>query len=441
MQTLINHKLNIKTDDLILQIQNVALFGISLYSLYSFINYVWSGQSFFSPPVVSDLIQQYGKNKPDFMKPFDNLLYVVFIHVVIDTFFVKKPDVFLHHLCVLGMYTYGTYNNVNMIDGFLFAYSLFKTEISSIFLVLTYWIPEKTTAYAINGLLFFISFFKLRIIDMYTELLQGNHAFREIMGMYPCNNYIVPGIFYVSIYGLYLLNLYWFFIMVKVLYKQLCKNTFINTNKMSHYICSYSFYLHIPLAVYIYSYNKQEHYMYDMAGISILSIASYVYHNDIYQKLCKRGDDDYNIHYEQNHLYFLNDSACIHLRSFFTVYTSYYYSPYFYSLVPVLGVFQSGCFYGNILNVLELETRKQMDTSTFFKIHYVFTFLPIGLEVIAIFLNSPMDIAIPFLLVNISIAFLFMVEPFYKLTHVAFHGLLLAQTYYLCLSHSQAITI
>jgi len=41
----------------------------------------------------------------------------------------------------------------------------------------------------------------------------------------------------------------------------------------------------------------------------------------------------------------------------------------------------------------------------------------------------------PFLSVNIAIALLFVVEPFYKLNHVAFHLLLVAQNYYLCLSH------
>jgi len=47
------------------------------------------------------------------------------------------------------------------------------------------------------------------------------------------------------------------------------------------------------------------------------------------------------------------------------------------------------------------------------------------------------EIAIPFLLTNIGIVLLFIVEPFYKLTHVAFHLLLIVQNYYLCLSSSE----
>jgi hypothetical protein len=60
--------------------------------------------------------------------------------------------------------------------------------------------------------------------------------------------------------------------------------------------------------------------------------------------------------------------------------------------------------------------------------------IPIAFDVILIFMNSPINIEIPFLLVNIVIGLLFLIEPFYKLTHFAFHILLIAQNYYICLS-------
>ena len=62
------------------------------------------------------------------------------------------------------------------------------------------------------------------------------------------------------------------------------------------------------------------------------------------------------------------------------------------------------------------------------------TAIPIACDAFAIYMNSPKEISIPYLLVNITMGLLFVVEPFNKLTHVAFHILLVAQAYYMCLS-------
>ena len=65
--------------------------------------------------------------------------------------------------------------------------------------------------------------------------------------------------------------------------------------------------------------------------------------------------------------------------------------------------------------------------------------LPLGVDILLIAANSPKEIAIPFVIVNMTMALLIVVEPFYKLTHFAFHVLLIAQNYYLCLSHSHSV--
>ena len=114
IERIIGYK-NYNVDNIILNIQNIALFGISLSALYCCINYALSGQSIFTPPVVSDILNDYNGTTPSFVKPFDNLLYFVQIHVVFDIFFVKSIDVFLHHLCVIGMSFYGRYNNLSLI--------------------------------------------------------------------------------------------------------------------------------------------------------------------------------------------------------------------------------------------------------------------------------------------------------------------------------------
>jgi hypothetical protein len=72
---------------------------------------------------------------------------------------------------------------------------------------------------------------------------------------------------------------------------------------------------------------------------------------------------------------------------------------------------------------------------TFLNNNNIITFIPISCDVLLIFMNSPNEIAIPYLFVNIMIGLLFLINPFYKLTHVAFHLLLIAQSYYMCLSN------
>jgi hypothetical protein len=171
-----------------------------------------------------------------------------------------------------------------------------------------------------------------------------------------------------------------------------------------------------------------------MIGVSILSISSYIYHYDIFDRLQNKKIEEYSVPNKDNIVIFLNDTICIHLRSFLTIATNYYYNPHFVIIIATSGLVHFTCVYYNILNILDLfidNTKTQ-----FFNNHNLITSIPIAYDVLLIFTNSPNEIAIPFLLVNIMMALLFVVEPFYKLTHVAFHFLLIAQNYYICLSSS-----
>lgn len=446
-QRIFDYKLaNVKKDEIILHIQNIALFGISIYSLYSCVNYyVITGQTMnilidierpdcTIPSNACSIIQN---EYVAALQPFHNLLFFIKIHAIIDIFLVKTTDVFLHHLFLIGMSFYTWYTDMDSYHIFMFSYSLIKTEVSSIFFILKYWLPEKTYAYNINGVIFYVFFLKFRIFDVYNEIIRGNYIFDTVINKYTPSNPLLSGLLYVSIYGLYILNAYWFLIMTKIIYKQVCKNTFIDTDKMCHYICSYIHYLNIPLAAYMYSYNKHERNIYDMSGIVMLSIASYMFHYDIYEKIHTKQIIEYVVEKNINYVYFLNDCLCIHIRSFLAVFTKYYNTSYFYAATTLCGVFQFGCFYNGVINVVELLSNKTYDKSNFLKIHYVFTFLPVGIDILAIYLNTKsQQIAIPFLFVNIWIVLLFIVDPFYKLTHVAFHLLLFAQSYYMCLTNS-----
>lgn len=438
---------SIKLNDIILNIQNIALFGISIYSLYSCINYyIITGQTAnvlthvgqTNCLIPTDTCHVTENDYTKALQPFYNILFFIKLHACIDIFFVKTTGIFLHHLFSIGISFYGWYNNVISADNFIFSYSLIKTEVSSIFYVLKYWIPEKTYAYTINLLLFYVLFFKLRIIDLYNEIIYGNYAFDMIINKYSPTNTLMSGVFYVSVYGLYILNLYWFLIMTKILYKKVLKNTTINTDKMCRYICSYIHYVNIPLAVCMYSYNKHEKNIFDISGIFMLSISSHLYHYDMYNKIHTNQIKELIVTEYMDCVHFFNDYLCINIRSFLAVVTNYYNKPWLCEVMIVCGIFQLGCIYCGFINVIELLRNPAYIKSNFLTIHYAFTFLPITINIFAIYLNTKShEIAIPFLFVSICIILVFMVEPFYKLTHVAFHIMLIVQTYYVCLSNSE----
>ena len=58
--------------------------------------------------------------------------------------------------------------------------------------------------------------------------------------------------------------------------------TILTSSELCNWLCSYTFFFNIPVAWYIYSYNKQDQNIFDMTGIVILSLTSYVYHYDVY---------------------------------------------------------------------------------------------------------------------------------------------------------------
>jgi len=184
--------------------------------------------------------------------------------------------------------------------------------------------------------------------------------------------------------------------------------------------------------MYVYNFNKRKQNIYDVGGIFLLSIASYLYHHKIYNNITNGKIKEYSIIEDNNLVYFLNDNACIHIRSLLAIITGYYNSPFFYEVVIVCGLFQVLCFYRGTINVIQLLQNDHNVKTNFYKIHNIFTFLPVGLDVIVALLNTRSNaLSVPFLFINIAIVLLFAVNPFYNLTHVAFHILLIMQTYYI----------
>jgi hypothetical protein len=182
-------------------------------------------------------------------------------------------------------------------------------------------------------------------------------------------------------------------------------------------------------------YNPNEKYIFDMIGLSVLSLSSYMYHFDIYKRLCDKKIDDHDTPNKDNIVLFLNDILSIHFRCFLVVLTNYYYSPHLFFALLLSGIFHVSSIYHSFVNILDLFVDHEKNKETFLNRHNIISSIPIAVDVLFISANSTTDIAIPYLLINILIGLLHVVNPFYKLTHVAFHVLLIVQNYYMCLSN------
>ena len=185
-----SHKYNlqlIKIED----IQNISLFIIACSSFLSYLYYNLA-------PLY------YENNKSDFNKPFDILFPFVGLHAFTDFFLTNSYDLKLHHLCIFGIIFYNYYYNVSTEYRFIFLYPLLKTEISSIFYVLKYWLPKKTILYNVNTILFYILFLKLRIYDFYYEIIYNNVSFDIVFQKYSPTNYYLSSILYLNRYYLFI---------------------------------------------------------------------------------------------------------------------------------------------------------------------------------------------------------------------------------------------
>ena len=404
--------------------QNVSIFVIAISSFLSY--------SYYN---INRLL--YNNEGLEYVFMYDMLLPIVGVHATIDFFLTKSYDLKLHHSFIFGIILYNQYYNVHFEDRFIFLYPLLNTEISSIFYVLKYWLSKKSFFYTINSILFYISFFKLRIFDFYYKILYNHSSFEIVFQKYSHSNNYLSGILLVSCYGLYILNLYWFLIINKILYKSITKFININNDTICHLLCSYSHWINIPVSFYIYSHRPHEKNMFDMIGITILSVSSYIYHNDIYNRLQQQKITEYELPSKENILLFVNDAICINIRSFLVVTTSYYNNKHLFFVLFTSGIFHMFSLYFSIANIFDLllidyETNK----SIFSKYHTIYTMIPIVYDILLVYSNSITEIAVPFLLTNILILLLFLVNPFYKLDHVAFHIGLIIQNYYMCMSNA-----
>ena len=381
-------------DDVYLDIVNKCKFAIGNCALFSYL------YSFF------DTSSLY----------YEIVLYSTGIYSCIDLFFTSSNESRIHHLFSILLCSY--YYNILPNDRSIIVYPVLNTEISSIFYILKYWLKQPQL-YTINLALFYVTFLKFRIYDFYT-LIYTTHV---------TMNMSFPFFILIACDGLYLMNLYWFAIMNKIVYKNITKYLDINKDILCRLICSYTYFINIPLVFCMYTLNKKN--MYDILGVSMLAISSHVYHSNIYNKLIHKID--YDLPNKDNIILFVNDALFIHMRCILGIITNFYNS--ISESVYISLSIHFICFYLGILNVLYLM-KGDSNIHHFYKYHNLAMFMPYIYDSYLFALRTPIEVTVPFLLINTIIVIIIATEPFYKLNHVAFHFCLIIETYYICISNN-----
>ena len=244
-------------------------------------------------------------------------------------------------------------------DIFIFLSTILNTEIANIFYVLKCYLKEDTILYDINYALFYVTFFKFKIYDFY-KIINNHNEFYLIENDY-------KPICLVCIYTLYIINLYWFAIMNKYVYDKI---KIVNSTLINHKVCRYIQLINIPLTICLYSYNPTKRYIYDLLGITLLSITTYQHHNDVYNKLINKKIDErsFNDKEELNNLLF--ETVCIHLRSYLSILTNYYHVESVFFILLVSGVFHLYSIFLSNMNVINLFIH-QDDNQVFLDCHKI----------------------------------------------------------------------
>lgn len=426
------------------------------------IEYYQNAVGFFLSTIVSLNICYYmliDNNSLYYSWPF------LFFYFLFDLPFCRF-DVKLHHFFGLCMITSGYILSIPIQSYNFILLPIYKTEISTFFLIFKLWnkddclvkkynIPPKI--FALNDLIFFLSFFKFRLFDYYNQIIINPSAY-YVINKYSENNIFGGVVAYTGIFGLLLLNSYWFCIMCKMLFKKLKKGySEVYLEIMCEKILSYTYFLNILIAGYSYSDSPNSSNIYDMVGITTLSIFSYKYHDEQRKILLRNNnqndlnvesDSDSEYDFENNKdnklfISYLKDKLAIHFRSFLCLLTSCNFdinSPFILNNKELLSlslhtnffIFAIIYIYFNYSkNTSELLIESPQQSKSSFILNILIS-TPILYDSCVVISNSnDFTASINLIFIHVIIGFILKMKIFYEMNHLAFHILLMVQTYFL----------
>ena len=372
---------------------------------------------------------------------------LIAIHFVLDIF-VCTNDIKLHHLCgLLVIFTKYYYNTLPIHDSSIIIL-IYNFEITTFFYLFKIWLePFKKTQNQLlkwmvttNDIIFFVSFFKIRIFDYYIYAI-NNPIMYENLYNYVGDRFFDNIVMYSGIYGFFVLNMYWFLIMCKVICKKLFgeKIMSIETQINCQHITSLTLLFMPHVAAYAYYHSSPNFaYFFDLVGIINLGFFNYKYHNSVKKYIKKNKQIDYLS--EELFTHYVVDNLSIHLRSFLCVVTS------LYEILPLVShilVFVASihCYFfylfvtklnNCIKNKEQIVYNNCKEKNEFLSEINNLMSIPITIDtfIVALFSSYYLN-AVNLCFVTIFMAFTVFIQPFYEYSHVAFHSGLLLETYFL----------
>jgi hypothetical protein len=253
------------------------------------------------------------------------IMRAIMFCISLDMFINKKIDVYIHHICVLSSGIFSVITKAeNDTCTYIITSSLRNTEISTFFLVLTYWIPkEYKIMNIINNIFFIITFVKYRVFNLLTEVIINDDVY-SCIHPYTKGSIFKNVCFFGGIFILYALNLYWLTIIIKKLYKGIFSK--VESYQLSEKILQYTYDLSIFISLYIYLYQTTKeqqykfasYYYYDVVCIILLSFTSFLYHMHNYYNILNDGVS-FNCAGKDVWIYIL-DNLAVRLRTFAVLY-------------------------------------------------------------------------------------------------------------------------
>ena len=378
-------------------------------------------------------------------KYFDNAsllqptTYVIFSYCFVDLFFCKK-EMILHHLLSLSAISFTILYNMSIYDSSYIYLAMMSTELSSIFLIFNYWISDSNNTFmkivkSINFILFTVVFTKLRVYDYYYFVT--NPETYTILSKYTGYDICASLHAYSGIFGLFILNLYWFSLICKKIYKNVIIQYVpkLNTDYTAELFLQYTFL--INMYAVITKYGSNDIFVYDVFGIAFLTICSFIFHRTI----ANNYKDKTIINYTSKEIIipYIFDTLAIHIRSFFVVLTNYMLDTptnnnilIFTAVIHILAALWFLIYLINMLvngkqYIYDSDAKDPNYYKTFF---YLLVMIPSGIDCLLIFYNTPSITAkMDLIIINCVVAIIVVVRPFYKLNHLLINMTIYMQTH------------
>lgn len=407
----------LRADPLVEKYENIASFFTTSLSLGSLVAYKYFDNNTFLQPTT----------------------YVIFSYCFMDMFFCKK-ELLIHHLLTISGILFCYIHNVEIEHTKSLYFSIISTELSTIFYIFYCWMSESNGTFmkivkSINYILFTVAFTKLRVYDYY--YLVTDPETYTILSKYTSGDITLCLHAYSTILGLFIMNLYWFSLICKKLYKNVIIKYIpkINSDYTAELFLQYTFFSNMYAV--ITKYGSNDVFFYDVVGIATLTLGSFIYH----RTLVNNFKTNTVINYTSNEIIipYIFDTLSIHIRSFFVVLTNYMNDTsykhnrlLFTAVVHIVAAFSFLIYLINLLVkgekfIYDSDSKEPNHYKTLF---YLLVMVPSGIDILLIFYNTPSISAnIDLLIINCVIAVMIGVQPFYKLNHLFIHGAIYIQTH------------